>query len=205
MKIVSEYFPWSPGKTPHSSSSSSSSQFIYTQANHKSVLGMGAYAQQAGAQLRCLSREQMQQWLNPSHTATTGSSNAIGPRNSTGDSSVAGSSSNSTDGVTLHLVAYPVKDNYEGQLYPTDWVQQAHAKSGVANQYLVLLDAAAYVPTHSLDLSQVGGKTHAVWLELWRAAAVSSCSGSMVTQQHNMCLLQIAICPACTFGFHEEQ
>jgi molybdenum cofactor sulfurtransferase len=151
MKIVSEYFPWSPGKT----ASSSSSQFIYTQANHKSVLGMGTYAQQAGAELRCLSRQQLQDWLD---SPTTASSNNCSNNSSSSVNGHSNGSSGSADGLTLHLVAYPAKDNYEGQLFPTGWVQQAHAKSDGANKYLVMLDAAAYVPTHSLDLSQVSMK-----------------------------------------------
>jgi molybdenum cofactor sulfurtransferase len=189
MKIVSEYFPWSPGKTANSSSnsnsssSSGSSQFVYTQANHKSVLGMGAYAKQAGAQLRCLSRDQMQHWLDTPNTTATATccSDDQGASNA--------NSSSSGDGVTLHLVAYPVKDNYEGQLYPTDWVQQVHDKSDAANQYLVMLDAAAYVPTHSLDLSQVGsdvGSSNAVRF-MESKSGRGSCS--IAQQQHNMCLL----------------
>jgi selenocysteine lyase/cysteine desulfurase len=113
---------------------------------------MGAYAKQAGAQLRCLSREQMQNWLD---TPTTTTASCNDDRANSNGNSNANSNSSSADGVTLHLVAYPVKDNYEGQLYPTDWVQQVHDKSDDANRYLVMLDAAAYVPTHSLDLSQV--------------------------------------------------
>jgi molybdenum cofactor sulfurtransferase len=165
MKIVSEYFPWSPGKTLNNSSSSS--QFIYTQANHKSVLGMGAYAKQAGAQLCCLSRDQMQNWLDTPTTTATTACCSTDRATSTGDSN-ANSNSSNADSVTLHLVAYPVKDNYEGQLYPTNWVQQVHDKSDDANRYLVMLDAAAYVPTHSLDLSQVssnGGSTVAGCME----------------------------------------
>jgi hypothetical protein len=27
-------------------------------------------------------------------------------------------------GVTHHLVAYPAKDNYEGRMYPLDWIQR---------------------------------------------------------------------------------
>lgn len=44
---------------------------------------------------------------------------------------------------------------YTGVLYPEHWVDQVHAKSDSSNRYLVVLDAAAYVPTHALDLSQV--------------------------------------------------
>jgi hypothetical protein len=47
--MVGECFPWSPA-----SSSSSASSFVYTQANHKSVLGIGAYAKRAGEQLQLI-------------------------------------------------------------------------------------------------------------------------------------------------------
>lgn len=42
-----------------------------------------------------------------------------------------------------------------GVLYPEEWVQQIHAKSDSSKKYLVVLDVAAYVPTHALDLSAV--------------------------------------------------
>jgi hypothetical protein len=55
LKMVGECFPWTAANSSSSSSSSSSSasSFVYTQANHKSVLGIGAYAKRAGEGL-CL-------------------------------------------------------------------------------------------------------------------------------------------------------
>lgn len=32
-------------------------------------------------------------------------------------------------GVTHHLVAYPAKDNYEGRIYPLDWIEQVSLSS----------------------------------------------------------------------------
>lgn len=49
--MVGEFFPWS-GVT----SAGGCSSYVYTQANHKSVLGIGAYAKRAGAELHCLGR-----------------------------------------------------------------------------------------------------------------------------------------------------
>eukprot|EP00878_Enallax_costatus_P026190 GHUV01028075.1.p1 GENE.GHUV01028075.1~~GHUV01028075.1.p1 ORF type:complete len:310 (+),score=81.90 GHUV01028075.1:356-1285(+) len=57
--------------------------------------------------------------------------------------------------VTYSLVAYPTKDNYEGRLYPWEWVSKVQAKSTSRHKWLVIADAAAYVPTHPLDLSTV--------------------------------------------------
>jgi len=41
-----------------------------------------------------------------------------------------------------------------GVKYPLRWIQQIRAKSTDAAQWLVLVDAAAYVPTQPLDLRQ---------------------------------------------------
>ncbi|WIA41880.1 hypothetical protein OEZ86_009204 [Tetradesmus obliquus] len=205
LKMVGEFFPWTAANS--SSSSSSASSFVYTQANHKSVLGIGAYAKRAGAELHCVSREHMEQWLaSPSKSAAalppisrtsssrrslsfssssrrpsiisansgtfagaaadaaaaadvaTSVSGGIGAGAGAGGMSSSNSSSsnlNSSKAPTFHLVAFPAKDNYEGQLYPLSWIEQVHAKSDATNTYLVVLDAAAYAATHALDLAAV--------------------------------------------------
>ena len=48
------------------------------------------------------------------------------------------------------LLAYPAQSNYSGVQHPLHWIEMAHEQG-----YDVLLDAAAYVPTHRLDLSEV--------------------------------------------------
>jgi molybdenum cofactor sulfurtransferase len=47
------------------------------------------------------------------------------------------------------LFAYPAQSNYSGVRHPLDWVTQAHQRG-----WDVLLDASAFVPTNSLDLSR---------------------------------------------------
>jgi len=205
-----------------------SSHFIYTQANHKSVLGIGAYAKQHGAALHCLTLDQMQHWLESSgapappsrttyrtsntpttctdatccgataaptqdptnyhsHGSTSDHMEGCGnvgsdggvcgaqaggccpvppaaaeaaaacapvPVTAVGGPGAAGSSCCGA-GVTHHLVAYPAKDNYEGRMYPLQWIQQVHAKSDEANRYFVVLDVAAHAASHALDLSRV--------------------------------------------------
>ena len=198
LKMVGEYFPWTSG-----------SHFTYTQANHKSVLGIGSYAKAAGAHLHCLKREEVEEWLQlpgseppaptssaaaaaaaaqacgtcavtaasaaaalatcpaviarvcsagvkdageERHYSSTWESDASHPGVSCSavtDSSEFSSSINSEGiwgegrlgggmseadsptaaaaggcGVRYHLVAYPAKDNYEGQLYPMKWIEQ---------------------------------------------------------------------------------
>ncbi|MEW2401870.1 aminotransferase class V-fold PLP-dependent enzyme [Streptomyces sp. NPDC046862] len=47
------------------------------------------------------------------------------------------------------LLAYPAQSNFTGVQHPLEWIEQAHAHG-----YDVLLDAAAFVPTNTLDLSR---------------------------------------------------
>lgn len=163
-----------------------------TQANHKSVLGIGAYAKQHGATLHCLTLQQMQQWLaqppgsavpeshhkaannglccGPTNRAAAAAAPAAGGASAVGGSTGSGSgvssrpvlrtmvpgplaasaavhvlapavparaasagATNSSHccgaGVTHHLVAYPAKDNYEGRIYPLDWIEQVSVSS----------------------------------------------------------------------------
>ena len=51
----------------------------------------------------------------------------------------------------LHkLFAFPAQSNFSGVLHPLEWVESAHRRG-----WDVLLDAAAFVPTHRLDLGRV--------------------------------------------------
>ncbi len=48
------------------------------------------------------------------------------------------------------LFAYPAQSNFSGVLHPLDWTLRAQARG-----WSVLLDVAAFAPTHALDLSDV--------------------------------------------------
>lgn len=54
---------------------------------------------------------------------------------------------------TFSLFAFPAQDNFAGVLYPLRWVSEVQLQSTSDHRWLVLLDAAAFVPTHRLDLS----------------------------------------------------
>ncbi|KAI8467267.1 MAG: pyridoxal phosphate-dependent transferase [Monoraphidium minutum] len=111
------------------------STFLYLRSNHKSVLGIGAYARDRGAALACVDEAGMGEWL------------ASPPPPGAGAAAAA-------PGATWSLAAYPSLDNFEGRLYPLDWVEQIHARSTPQHRWLVALDAAAHAPTHALDLSR---------------------------------------------------
>lgn len=84
--------------------------FMLLRSNHKSVLGIGGYARERSVRLTCVDEEGMQAWLNISNGSSSISATA------------ATAAEDSPGNVTYSLVAYPIKDNYEGRLYPWEWV-----------------------------------------------------------------------------------
>ena len=48
-----------------------------------------------------------------------------------------------------NLFAYPAQSNFSSVQHPLEWVERAHAAG-----WDVILDAAAFVPTNQLDLSE---------------------------------------------------
>lgn len=102
------------------------SRFLYLEANHNSVLGVRSYAQKAGARVGAATEDEVEQWLASDEDDDDGLSDA------------------------WNLLAYPAKDNFEGVLYPLDWVERVHEKRP---NWMVLLDTAAFAPTYRLDLS----------------------------------------------------
>ena len=110
------------------------STYAYTVSNHNSVLGIRSYAQKHGARVSALSEEEVERWLS-----------------SEGGGALGGSRGTSDAGA-LNLFAFPAKDNFEGVLYPLEWIDKVHDKG---DDWLVLLDTAAYAPTYRIDLSTV--------------------------------------------------
>jgi len=107
---------------------SPNSTYAYTVSNHNSVLGIRSYAQKYGARVSALREEEVEQWLSSEGDEGDGSSGA------------------------LNLFAFPAKDNFAGVLYPLEWIDKVHDKG---DDWLVLLDTAAYAPTYRIDLSAV--------------------------------------------------
>jgi selenocysteine lyase/cysteine desulfurase len=108
-------------------------RFVLTADNHNSVNGIREYARRGGAAV--------------DYVRITGSQLRV-----SGDNVLAalGSVSRGGRGAGPGLFAYPAQSNFSGVRHPLEWVAWAQAAG-----YEVLLDAAAYVPSASLDLSVV--------------------------------------------------
>lgn len=103
------------------------SQFLLTYDNHNSVNGIREFARRAGAEVTYLPlRPDLRQDPQPVLEALRRPPSGA-PR----------------------LFAYPAQSNYSGVRHPLDWVTEARARG-----WDVVLDASAFVPTNTLDLSR---------------------------------------------------
>ena len=125
LHLVGESFPWSKN-----------SKFYYLHQNHNSVLGIREYAYHFGANFTAIGEE-------------------ILPLRDACDESIHINNCYPKDKKVYSLFAYPAEDNFAGVKYPLEWISQI--QNGYFNdgsEWLVLLDAAAFVPTNRLDLSK---------------------------------------------------
>jgi molybdenum cofactor sulfurtransferase len=102
-------------------------RFLLTFDNHNSVNGIREFARARGADTTYI----------PSVAPDVRVDEGVLPRYLT-----------DTIGDHHNLFAYPAQSNFSGVQHPLDWIDKAHAHG-----WDVLLDAAAYVPTNTLDLS----------------------------------------------------
>lgn len=99
--------------------------YVLSRDNHNSVLGIREYAKRSGATIHYWELED-----NLRLKDTLGDIIAQYP-----DKKV--------------VVAFPAQSNFSGVMHPLDYTQQAHELGAT-----VWLDAAAYIPTHELNLQQ---------------------------------------------------
>jgi molybdenum cofactor sulfurtransferase len=105
--------------------------FIYLTENHTSVLGMRELAAKNHAKIYSLTKSEANKILNKKEKNL-----------------------NLDNGNCLF--AYPAQCNFSGVKYPLEWIEDVqNVVLGSAGRTCVLLDAASYVATSQLDLSQV--------------------------------------------------
>jgi len=124
LKLVAESFPWT-----------NSSRFVYLRSNHNSVLGIREVALDQGASFSAVTEDEIL-----SHE---------------GNCTVPGTSKKNVltefPHKVFNLFAYPAQDNSAGIKYPLDWINKVKKSCG---NWITLLDAAAFVPCNSLNLTQ---------------------------------------------------
>jgi len=143
LKLVAESFPWT-----------NRSRFVYLRQNHNSVLGIREVALDQGASFEPIPESEM----------SDGTCSELFGGSPCKDDGNSGSAAHKKTVLltefpesTYNLFAYPALDNFAGVKYPLEWINMFHKKSRGeegTGKWLVLLDSAAFVPTHTLDLSK---------------------------------------------------
>ncbi|MGW6330810.1 aminotransferase class V-fold PLP-dependent enzyme [Nocardia rhamnosiphila] len=124
-RIVGEAYPFSRG-----------TRYVMTSDNHNSVIGIREYAAARGGRVAYVAID------TPDLRTSDGAlRTALRPHRT----------AFRTSGTARRgLFAYPAQSNFTGVQHPLDWIEIAHECG-----YDVLLDAAAYLPTNTLDLGVV--------------------------------------------------
>jgi len=103
-------------------------QYLLTFDNHNSVNGIREFARSKGAAVTYIPAQPPELRIHPNEIDSA--FNLARPN-------------------ANNLFAYPAQSNFSGVQHPLEWIAQAQAKG-----WDVLLDAASFVPTNRLDLSQ---------------------------------------------------
>ena len=181
--------------------------FCYLEDNHTSVVGVREVAARRGAALACVTGEDV--LLLPGN-AEEAASKLRGDARETLESREEEVESSWGDSVgphplcprdhaqlpsVYHLFAYPAQSNFSGRKYPLRWASdlplgRAHLRGleGLVGAWLVLLDAAAYVPTSPLDLSS--SPAHFVCLSFYKMFGYPTGLGALLVRRdvgHLLC------------------
>lgn len=103
-------------------------RFLQLMDNHNSVTGIREYARRAATPIRTIKSRR-----SDLHVTKASVTQALADHTS-----------------APHLFAYPAQSNFSGVQHSLEWIEAAHKED-----WDVLLDAAAFVPTNALDLSKV--------------------------------------------------
>ena len=146
LKLLAESFHWQTGIDKHGCQHRSC--FCYLEENHTSVVGIRERAVNSGANIICVSENDITRGEQDLHLKMCNLHH-----------------NNIEDCVTeeqnecccYNLFAFPAMCNFSGAKYPLEWVSQTQqgsifGKCSPLCQWFVLLDAASFVGTSPLDL-----------------------------------------------------
>ncbi|EGS18474.1 uncharacterized protein CTHT_0050760 [Thermochaetoides thermophila DSM 1495] len=133
-RLVAEAYPFRPR-----------SRFVLTEDNHNSVQGIREFARAGGAKTVYIPLQKSDLRIDDKDVIA-----ALTPKTSRRRFMTWCSQDRRTTAEPNGLFAYPAQSNFSGVQHPLSWIDVAQKRG-----YHVLLDAAAYLPTSQLDLSQV--------------------------------------------------
>ncbi|KAI1300079.1 hypothetical protein EDD11_006324 [Mortierella claussenii] len=209
IKLVGDAFPWTrrSAVTSSAAAASSVSKLTILREGHTSLVGLRGlvHDEEGSIELETITQERLEERLftAPSkvhcgHLACAAShhpSPPPSPRSSTSDLVTSSSSTpnnvlssataNEADIIepTYNLFAYPAQCNFGGRRFPLSWTSQIkHRLDTPFNKTLVLLDAASYVMTSELDLSNVGSSPDFVVVSFYKMFGFPTGLGAVIVK-----------------------
>ncbi|KAJ1990401.1 hypothetical protein H4R33_001727 [Dimargaris cristalligena] len=176
LKLAGECFPWQ----------NDGSHFWYHDMAHTSLLGVRELALKAGAHTKCLSTNQVD--------ACLGNPTALSQKMMATSTIDPDDNSDIPTNNPFHLFAYPAQCNYSGARFPLSWSTQIKQRASTkpcrrALQYLpkgpwwVLLDAASYLTTSTLNLNSDENSVDMVALSFYKVFGFPTGLGALIV--HN--------------------
>lgn len=161
LKLIAENFKfdseisYQSSYSEENSSVSCANWFVYLQDNHTSVVGVRAVALNKGVQIRPVTHEESSNenlnlnFINCTESHETNNFSNV-------DQTFSIDHDNNIDKVN-NLFAFPAMSNFSGHKYPLEWInvvqEDGPFSRTVTGKWFVLLDAATFVSTSSLNLS----------------------------------------------------
>ena len=192
LKLLAENFDWSK-----------ESEFVFLEDSHTSVVGIREIAKRERSSFRCITESELNDAL----------CNHIGNLCVSGKKCVAGVESNyiaklpreSSEGkearncTNLNLFSYPAMSNFCGRKYPHSWIPQI--KQGFLSlcpaqkeKWFVLLDAASYVGTNELNLTDT--EADFVAISFYKLFGFPTGVGALIMRSDAVAALR----PKCYYG-----
>lgn len=142
LRLLADNFAW---QGPVISDKCHQSCFCYLEENHTSVVGIREKAAKSGAEVICLSENDVMTSKEDLHFRRTFNSSS-------------GGRVEQHRNFCCSLFAYPAMCNFSGTKYPLEWVSQTQqglllSKCSSSCDWFVVLDAASFVSTSPLDLA----------------------------------------------------
>ncbi|KAI9233227.1 MAG: pyridoxal phosphate-dependent transferase [Podila humilis] len=201
IKLVGEAFPWAQG-------TESKSQLTILREAHTSLVGLRGLADESSSEraidVRTISQQQLEQQLKAplvsptplrqsklsKDTLTHHPSPPPSPNSSTSNLTAAltpeeeqSTASPSTITPTYNLLAYPAQCNFSGRRFPLSWASQYKQHFDTpTTKNLVLLDAASYVMTAELDLSDLASAADFVVVSFYKMFGFPTGLGAVIVK-----------------------
>ncbi|CAI2174189.1 11144_t:CDS:10 [Funneliformis geosporum] len=158
IKLVGEIFPWTSGQ----------SSYKYLRESHNSIIGLRRFAEEFNAQsIQTITKDDFfsvfdsdPQRLQIKHL----------PRDN--------------HNITYNLFAYPAQCNFSGIRFPLTWTREIKKfnNKNIDSKTLVLLDAAAYVSSSLLSLSEIDTSPDFITISFYKMFGYPTGLGALIVK-----------------------